>query len=398
MNISSKIKILLFQKSYLLTDCRIYFLFLSKGKTMAKTNMTFDVEDWNNEYARRYLVSTILQSLFLVVGFSGNLIVIIVYTTKMKSKHDDRYFIPFLASVDLAGCLVSTTLILLSNNQPYKYPNSTVCKSLNVVACGLIVASIFLLLVISVQRYQKICRPFGFQMNIKCKRTVVAIVLLLAAAFAFPTIFLYEKVEVVHPVRNITGHRCGHTEKFGEIYRGIVIGAELMSVICMSFFYGFVGYTLITKMKPTRKEHEKVSESRATNSEFTVDESKTTGTIDDTTDVELRLDKNGGTSNKLEKKNEKTRNAKTRTGKHYSLMFMLISLVSILCFFPPWIFVLLETKNKAFWNHLTYEETQVFIIIRGLFVLNFVVNPFIYGYFDSKFRRNVAKVIFSFCK
>lgn len=370
---------------------------------MAKTNITFDVEDWNNEYARRYLVSTILQSLFLVVGFCGNLIVIIVYTTKMKSKHDDRYFIPFLASVDLAGCLVSTTLILLSNNQPYKYPNSTVCKSLNVVACGLIVASIFLLLVISVQRYQKICRPFGFQMNIKCKRTVVAIVLLLAAAFAFPTIFLYEKVEVVHPVRNITGHRCGpvpNTEKFGEIYRGIVIGAELMSVICMSFFYGFVGYTLITKMKPTRKEHEKVSESRATNSEFTGDESKTTGTIDDTTDVELRLDKNGGTctSNKLEKKNEKTRNAKTRTGKHYSLMFMLISLVSILCFFPPWIFVLLETKNKAFWNHLTYEETQVFIIIRGLFVLNFVVNPFIYGYFDSKFRRNVAKVIFSFCK
>lgn len=368
---------------------------------MAKSNMTFDVEDWNNEYARRYLVSTILQSLFLVVGFSGNLIVIIVYTTKMKSKHDDRYFIPFLASVDFAGCLVSTTLILLSNNQPYKYPNSTVCKSLNVVACGLIVASIFLLLVISVQRYQKICRPFGFQMNIKCKRTVVAIVLLLAAAFAFPTIFLYEKVEVVHPVRNITGHRCGpvpNTEKFGEIYRGIVIGAELMSVICMSFFYGFVGYTLITKMKPTRKEHEKVSESRATNSEFTGDESKTTGTIDDTTYVELRLDKNGGTSNKLEKKNEKTRNAKTRTGKQYSLMFMLISLVSILCFFPPWIFVLLETKNKAFWNHLTYEETQVFIIIRGLFVLNFVVNPFIYGYFDSKFRRNVAKVIFSFCK
>lgn len=91
-------------------------------------NTTFDVEDWNSEYARRYLASTILQSLFLVLGFSGNLMVIVIYTTRMKSKNDDRYFIPLLAGVDLLGCLVSTTLILINNNLPYKYPNSAICK------------------------------------------------------------------------------------------------------------------------------------------------------------------------------------------------------------------------------------------------------------------------------
>lgn len=328
-------------------------------------NATFDVEDWNNEYARRYIVSTILQSFFLIFGFSGNLIVLATYITKMKSTHDDRYFIPILAGVDLSGCVVSTTLILLSNNQPYKYPSSLICKSLNGVTCGLIVASIFLLLVISVQRYQKICRPFGFQMNLKCKRTVVTMVLIIATVFVLPSFFLYEKVQVIHPVKNITGHRCGpvpSTKTVGEIYRCMLMAAELISVISMSVLYGFVGYTLLTRRKPAgnvlgvAKPHHK-----------TIDENPQESGIP-------------------------SRKGNMRSGKQYSLMFMSISLISILCFFPPWICIILETKDKAFWDHLTHEETQVFILMRGVFVLNFVINPFIYGFFDSKFRENVKSI------
>lgn len=355
-------------------------------------NVTFDVEDWNSEYAKRYLVSTILQSLFLVLGFCGNMIVFVIYTTRMKSKNDDRYFIPFLAGVDLLGCLVSTTLILLNNNLPYKYPNSAICKSLNVMACGLIVASVFLLFVISVQRYQKICRPFGFQMTLHFKRKVVALVFTLAIAFAFPTIFLTEKIEVLHPVTNITGYRCGpvpNTEQIGETHLGILITAELTSVICMSILYGFVAYTLVTKLKPSRKINKTEIVSRTTHFEITSNDTKTTRVTDNTTKMD-DFDSNVWDHTTIDAKK-----GKTRSGKHYSMMFMSISLVSILCLLPPWVFVLLETKNKAFWNNLTYQETQGYVIIRGLFVLNFVVNPFIYGYFDSKFRNNVAQIFAS---
>ena len=354
-------------------------------------NGSFDVDVWNNEYARRYILSTVLQSLYLVLGVCGNLTAIIIYTTKMHSKHDDRYFIPFLASVDLSGCVVSTSLILIENNLPYKYPNTAICKFLNVTACGLIVGSIFLLLVISIQRYQKICRPFHYQMNLRCKRIVASLVLCLAVAFAFPTIFLYEKVEVVHPSTNVTGHRCGpvpNTEAFGEIYRGIVIAAELISVVGMSVLYGFVGYTLVTKMKPTKKANpnEMPNSSQTTNMEKTTGDTNVSESVD--TSMDSRFHEKDGKALKRKKEN-----IKYRTGKQYSLMFMSISLVSILCFFPPWIFVLLETKDKTFWNHLSYEQTQIFVIIRGIFVLNFVVNPFIYCFFDSKFKHNVYKYL-----
>lgn len=79
-------------------------------------------------------------------------------------------------------------------------------------------------------------------MNIKCKWIVVVIVLLFVVVFVFLIIFFYEKVEVVYFVRNIIGYRCGfvfNIEKFGEIYCGIVIGVELMFVICMFFFLWF---------------------------------------------------------------------------------------------------------------------------------------------------------------
>lgn len=330
-------------------------------------NGTFDVEDWNNDYARRYIVSTLIQSLFLILGFSGNLIVIVTYTTKMKSKHDDRYFIPILAGVDLSGCIVSTTFILLNNNQPYKYPSSVICKSLNGMACGLIVASISLLLVISAQRYQKICRPFGFQMNLQFKRIVTSFVFIIAAVFVFPSFFLYEKVEVVHPVKNITGHRCGpsnNTAKVVEIFGRILMAAELISIICMSILYGLIGYKLL-RIKQAKCAQNLTKHCQTTNIP--------------------KMTQEAGVS---------SRKTNTISGKQYSLMFMSISFVSILCFFPPWICIILETKNKSFWDHLTYEESQAFIIMRGFFVLNFVVNPFIYGFFDSKFRQNV-KIIFS---
>ena len=313
-------------------------------------NGTFDLVTWNNDYARRYIASTVLHSLYLVLGVCGNLTAIIIYTTKMNSKHDDRYFIPFLASVDLAGCIVSTTFMLITNNHPYSYPNTAICKLLHFSASGLIVESIFLLFVISVQRYQKICRPFGFQMNLRCKRIVAILVSLLAIALAFPSIFLYERIEVVHLSTNVTGHGCGpvpNTDTFAAIHRIVFMVFEFISIICMSIFYGCVGYTLMTKLNPARKEPR----------------------------VNQKSGREKGMTN----------------GKKYSLMFMFISLVSTLCFFPPWIFILLETNDKTFWIHLSYEETQFFVILRGVFVLNFVVNPFIYCFFDSKFRQNAFK-------
>lgn len=260
------------------------------------------------------------------------------------------------------------------------------------MACGLIVASVFLLLVISVQRYQKICRPFGFQMTLHLKRKVVALVFTLAITFAFPTIFLTEKIEVLHPVTNITGYRCGpvpNTEQIGETHLGILITAELTSVICMSILYGFVAYTLVTKLKPSRKINKTEIVSRTTHFEITSNDTKTTRVTDNTTKMD------DFDSNEWDHTNIDAKKGKTRSGKHYSMMFMSISLVSILCLLPPWVFVLLETKNKAFWNNLTYQETQGYVIIRGLFVLNFVVNPIIYGYFDSKFRNNVAQIFAS---
>ncbi|XP_062586447.1 cholecystokinin receptor type A-like [Saccostrea cucullata] len=362
---------------------------------MMMDNGTFDVEAWNEDYARRYTVSTIVMVLYLILGIIGNLLVLIVYSTKMHSKHDDRYFIPFLASVDLSGCIISTSLILIENNLPYKYPDSATCKFLNVSACGLIISSMFLLLVISIQRYQKICRPFGFQMNLSCKRIVAFGALLLASAFAFPTIFLYQTVEVDHPTKNITGIRCGpvpNTETFGEVYRGIVITAEVISVICMSVLYALVGYTLVKKMKPKPKSNHPIvpTSTQLSKAEKSKEESETYDSFTESQTIE----KIGVKPSRRSVKNKKT---KGLSGKQYSLMFMMISLVSCLCFFPPWILVLLETKDKTFWNHLSYKEAQVLIIVRGLFVVNFVVNPFIYGFFDSKFRHKVWKCL-SFCR
>jgi hypothetical protein len=238
-------------------------------------------------------------------------------------------------------------------------------------------------------------------MNLKYKRIAGATALSVAFALAFPIVFLYDKIEVVHPTKNITGYICApaaNTETFGEVYSGLLITAEFSSVVCMSVLYGLVGHTLITKMKPTRKNggHKAPKSSQVTDSvDRNIGESGVSETCITSTDSQLDDHKGDKMppkpkEDKMQPKlKEKSSKVKYLTGKQYSLMFMVISLVSILCFFPPWVFVLLEMKDKTFWNHLSYEEAQIFVIIRRMFVMNYVVNPFIYGFFDSKFRRHI---------
>ncbi|XP_061184399.1 nematocin receptor 2-like [Saccostrea echinata] len=357
-------------------------------------NKTFDLDDWNEEYIKRYTASTVILSIYLLFGVVGNLTVLIIYSTKMHSKQDDRYFIPFLAGVDFVGCVVSTSEILIENNEPYKYPGNFTCKSLHMSACASIVSSTFMLLVIAIQRYQKICRTFGFQMNLSFKRIAASLIISLACGFALPITFLYGIVEVYHPTKNITGFRCGpvpNTDTFREIYQGIIITAEASSVICMSVLYALVGYTLVKKMKYPKKSTHSVALKSIPSSkvEKSTEETETFDTITETKTIENMESK------KKSKCPPKTKRSKGLTGKQYSLMFMVISLVSILCFFPPWIFMILETQDKTFWNHLSFQEAQVFNIIRGMFILNFVVNPFIYGFFDSKFRGKILECLVS---
>lgn len=369
------------------------------------------LQDWNDQLSQKYIISTCIQSFYLAIGLIGNTLVIILYKTRMDSKNDDRYFIPAIAVIDLIGCVFSTTLSLLNNERSVMFPGSFSCKLIQFGTCASIIASLFMLLVISIQRFQKICRPFGFQMNLNHKRIATAIAVGLACGFSIPMLILYQRIEVQHETLNITGYLCGSapgTDELGDSTRAILITVEVGAVFSMTIFYTLVGRKLIQQFKMSRKLQDINSVSRTSNSENTdrraiqtVVSSEAEWTENSSNvksdgkelfqiDSQSRTASNNRNYVKLNKKS-------ASGGRRYSIMFMVISLIAIICYIPPWTFVILEAKDSTFWRRLTYEEVQVFLVIRRLYIVNHIANPFIYGFFDPKFRREV-KNVFCSCK
>lgn len=367
------------------------------------------LEDWNSQLSQKYIISTCVQSFYLIIGVIGNSLVIILYRTKMDSKNDDRYFIPAIALIDFIGCIFSVTLSLLNNERPVMFPGAYFCKIIQFGTCSSIISSLFMLLIISIQRFQKICRPFGFQMNLNHKRIATAIAVTLACGFSVPMLLLYQRIDVKHETKNITGYICGSapgTEHLGDSTRAILITVEVGAVFSMTIFYALVGRKLIEQFKMSRKLHDMNSLSGSSNG--TSNERSTIKTVEiEETDITESVSKIENDKKEFlrmsSRKNSsitpqstvkpKEGKKRTSTGRRYSIMFMVISLVAILCYIPPWTFVILEAKDSNFWRSLTYGEVQVFLIIRRLYIVNHIANPFIYGFFDPKFRREVKHLL-----
>ena len=62
-----------------------------------------------------------------------------------------------------------------------------------------------MLVVIAVQRYLKVCRPFGAQMTLQRKYLAIIITIAVATVSAVPATFFYGEVEVFNRQTNITG-------------------------------------------------------------------------------------------------------------------------------------------------------------------------------------------------
>ncbi|KAK3100435.1 hypothetical protein FSP39_019928 [Pinctada imbricata] len=346
----------------------------------------------------------------------------------MKSKKDDRYFIPALAVIDFMGSAFASTFSLVQNVRPVMFPGSFSCKFLNYGTSTFIIASLVLLLIISIQRYQKICRPFGFQMSMSVKRLAIFLTFLIGNILSIPVTILYQTVGIRNQHFNGTGTTCGNApgmERFGDIYRGIIIFAEVLAIICMSFLYVLVGrklfkqFSLSRKLKQTarvdiaRKEilNNNASDDINTSKEEIIESSLEEEQQQNTERVNRIVPKE--TPRRPPRRNFSNVSTTTYTGRQnsctssvgyenrpvshsarrYSLMFMVISLVAILCFIPPWILILLESKNDYFWNNLSYSAAQACSVIRRLYIVNHIANPFIYGFFDSKFRHEIKRIL-----
>lgn len=369
------------------------------------------LRQWNGEISRSFTLSTVVHSILFSTGTFGNLFIIFIYNFKMKGYKDDRYFIPILAVVDILACVFSTWFALTVNIFPVMFPNDILCKCLLYVNYLTTQCSLFLLVVISVQRFLKICRPFQKQMTLYWKRLSLAIIAVATIIIVFPELIFYGKVPVKSAKYNVTGYICGPIRTPENMATGLItFTAAAMSVSVLSIAVIVIMYLYILKhlLRQTRirKLRHRTSFSRSDVSDNPVPDDDrdqfdspqsrrpeingnrkeinevnvTKTTLHVTNDGPPKLKRSSGSKIKL-------------STRRLTFMFMTISLTNVVSNIPTIVYVILCVNDPEAWFRNPYGFLQqLFQFMRAMRVVNHAMNPFLYGLFDGRFRDEIRKL------
>ena len=388
------------------------------------------VEEWNSELAKALIPNDVLLSLYIILGIFGNVTVILVYGLRMKKKTENRYFIPVLAVSDLTGVIVCSSFALALNMMQAQFYNTHLCKAWWFFAALTTSMSIFLLLIIAAQRYITVCRPVGSQMTLMHKRLAIGLSIGLAIIVAGPTSALYGSVEFPNSDGSIVGVRCSKLKdvsKAGSLVYGVVVVLVILtSITLMIYFYSRIGHKLFIHFKyrttvDSDKRRPSCTEQGSSNSESGYDKEMCPSTsqvdmntadqhesnTDDEVDINTVDQRESSTNEEktptsVETKQKTSRQHKSkkdheqinrRVMHKLTIMFMLITFVFLICYIPKVVLLLIEGLDPNFWENFSDSERSAVLFIYRIFILNNVVNPFIYAFMDLEFRKEVKSMI-----
>ncbi|XP_063418699.1 nematocin receptor 2-like [Mytilus trossulus] len=358
---------------------------------------------WNEIRAQHLLPNTVMLVIYLLIGLAGNIAVILVYQFGFNKNTDGRYFIVPLAWVDTTALIVTGAINLTRNTKPVIFPGHGACKLLLYSSYVTTCTSLFLLNVIAVQRYLKICKPFGPQMNILWNRLSVVICAIASILLYMPVLFYYGIVDTRnHSSWNISGYECnqlpGSTDqqKGFKIFQGVGFFVTIANLLTITVLYIVIAIAImkqLKKMKVVKVGRDNVSVATLDTIEQTYVPSVQVNFQTATSDTDFTIE----TSNRINEPQEKhfTQTATRKSTFRISFMFMAITIVAFLAYLPTCIFIVIETNNPAFWNDLTPTAFHICLTLRRMYMVNHFSNPFMYGAFDNAFREKIKKM---FCK
>ncbi|OWF46144.1 cholecystokinin receptor type A-like [Mizuhopecten yessoensis] len=237
----------------------------------------------SNYLARLLIPNDVVLGVYLLAGLFGNLLVIYVYSFKLKTKRDNRFFIPFLAIFDLLACAIGASFAMSLNILPLIYYGDTLCKTLWFLSEATTIASSLLLLVIGLQRYLKVCRPFEAQMTSMWKKIALVMTVVSACLISSPTVLFYGEIQL-YTLASVTGVRCGKRSDDEHLVQGLVIynimlfATAVVGTITMAVLYGIIARAIYHQFLRHRKstykkkrQHVKSKPSDKSNSSMSYD-------------------------------------------------------------------------------------------------------------------------------
>ncbi|XP_050414547.1 cholecystokinin receptor [Patella vulgata] len=229
---------------------------LTMTSTTPTTNLTNE-EKWSylvdldqEETTVRMFAAMIFIGILGVVGLFGNILVIIVYAKYFKH-NPSRIFIISVAVFDLISNILCIPGEIFDLKHSFRFQNAALCKYFrfnNVFAAA---SSISMLVIICIERYLKICRPFKPQIELRVAYKLVGIVASVSFISSLPAIVVYGvKTKKINKYGvEIDAYECNISDDYqGSVWPSIYKAGQFLTflvfAVILIVLYSLIGLTI----------------------------------------------------------------------------------------------------------------------------------------------------------
>ena len=397
-------------------------------------------EELNDKMTTSVLPVTIFVGIETVFGFCGNILILYVFLFKYH-KCNFKYFVLCLAFVDLTSTLTTMPGEMITQTFWYVYPFPIVCKVKSFFNVFTVCGSAFTLLVIAIDRFRKVCRPFQWQIKPKTAFILCFVQLTLAFIVAFPVAIFWgtQTNTEFYKGYNITVTCCEKDERYRFtdyplVYTIITETITSSVMIVMFVLYVFVCRKLLRSKtaygaaaRPASKFHNKPEAEATLSGGVTSDDDYPTQSSGEVMQdisysdpenvreckfennkktlfmslsmgaLQKKVLTNGVNTNAKPKKKNKERKHARRIRRKTWIMFIL---TAVFIFTTVLYLTLLNLIANDILLTLSDAAKAIYFFFFRLYFINHAINPVLYGILDPHFRRvlkNLCKSVVPSC-
>lgn len=335
------------------------------------------------------------MALTLAVGVVGNALVLFIYLKKFKTYSEGRFLISVLAAVDAIATIVNCSYHINDTMLMLRFNGDIECKMTWFLGLIATLTSAFVLLLIAIDRYLKVCKPFGGQLTMRRKKMALCACVLISLILSAPSILFRGTATIESKEDSLVGKICTSVSSglptISLAYFALLLfflGAGVMTLSVLYFLICFMNHKFDSRGKSTTTENNYKSQS---DSNSTTNQTRFYVSEDDVSE-----------NNELELKSLQTEDATTPTLKMHSskrmaprtrltLVFLIMTITYTIAYIPKTVILILNTVNpNFFFTDMEYGLTLR--LLRCSYILCYIASPFIYGLMDKRFQPELKKL------
>lgn len=383
-------------------------LYLSCNDSFLTPTAYLELDALSDDRAMTYLPVILFLIVIMIFGILGNLLVLYIYCSDSKRKPANNFIIT-MALFDLLACGIAIPLDIYDMRFHYTFFNSWACKAFRYSESAFTNASSFILILIAIDRYLKICKPLLPESPIRSKLMCTG-----ATIFGFfiavPTCWLFGIKRKHLYFRKYCGFDCTVSDeykntKFNKYYYALLLALFFITLFTLIGIYLRIWIAIKTRRNSVIGDRPSVShssvksnDSKESRKSFTKRKRNQSSTSDD--DVFVKTDSkqmlhNQSSTPRKSRINRIGSSVTTMIGSvrctRTTKIFIAVSIAFIACFLPSITVNLLQANVKSIQMTKSNVVKVVMKLLARVHFVNHAINPLIYSYLNVNFRNQCAK-------